>query len=62
MRENVYNIFIFPTTFSYRIEAGLDTSNFPETHPLYTKKKQSELGYFKSEVGMNQISVFAGIR
>ena len=44
------------------IESGLDTSNFPEEHPLYTKDKQSELGYFKSEVGVDEISVFAGIR
>lgn len=44
------------------LNSGLDTSNFPESHPLYTKSKQSELGFFKSEVGTNEISVFAGIR
>ena len=44
------------------LNSGLDTSNFPECHPLYTKAKQSELGFFKSEVGRNEVSVFAGIR
>ena len=44
------------------IEAGLDTSNFPVGHPLRDINKASELGYFKSEVGRDEISVFAAIR
>ena len=44
------------------IEEGLDTSNFPLGHPLRDIDKASELGFFKSEVGRDEISVFAAIR
>ena len=45
-----------------KIEDTLDTSNFPDGHPLKHPERASELGYFKSEVGRNEISVFTAIR
>lgn len=45
-----------------KIEDTLDTSNFPDGHPLHHPERASELGFFKSEVGRNEISVFTAIR
>lgn len=40
----------------------LDTSNFDKNHPMYDPSRKSQLGYFKSEVGNNEIDQFIGLR
>ena len=44
------------------IEESLDTSNFPQDHPLRKPERASQLGFFKSETRGNTINVFCSLR
>ena len=41
-----------------KIKSHLDTSNFPPSHRLYSKDNASKIGFFKSEIGSQNINIF----
>jgi hypothetical protein len=44
------------------IKSELDTSNYPENHPLYNKGNKAVVGKFKDEAGSKIITEFVGLR
>lgn len=50
-------------SFRKHIHKYIDYSNYDPTHPLYTKKNKSKLGYFKDELaGKYNCKKFIGLR
>lgn len=45
-----------------KIAPILDTSNFPNSNPMFRQDRKAKLGYFKSEVGPQKITKFVGLR
>lgn len=45
-----------------KLSKSMDTSNFPSSHPLFSTKNASALGFFKSETSNERIHVMTSLR